>query len=1027
MNGDGLEMRTTWRHRMVRWLTLLVAMLSIGVVAAPAGAEDDEGPGPIDDIPPGEEEPPGPTEPVDFTWTMPSRFGGDSNGDAMIDYFTPRDFCSADNAGKCARLPKTHPAPIAPAGWKVDLNACASSFGTVLGATYSWEIVGGTGTITGGPGCGSFDLNVSAEGLYKVKVTVSSSLGTASVTKDVVVQDWLVVSMGDSYGSGEGNPDIDTGRGFAGVKTADAQWQDRRCHRTANAGSARAAKWLEDADPRTSVTFVHVSCSGAEALAGLLQTYPGVAGTWEATHMPALDPQITQVRQLVGSREIDALYVSIGGNDSNFARIVMSCIALAPCNPRYVGAEDKVHPDLLLVAGVCGTIGAIIPSPWNLIAVAVCAPVLSSVLADFAGNTAENWFEEGLKDGAATGDFANYRLTRIYERLEDALHARAPQLNGDPYLGLPAEHANRVFVSEYVDATQDDEGDYCPKGDLLKLFNDTRLPALGRSEYEWIDLHVERKLNEVIAYNASQNHWNLVDGIHSRYATHGICADDTYMVGLLTETLWRQDNITGAAHPNIKGHAVYRDRIISRILPTLYPGAGGENLDIRSLGGVQSWVASHAPRLPAQVPVVDAGGPYAVAEGATVTATNASYDDAPLAHSWESNNHSVATVAPALAATPQITGVDDGSATLTLGVSDDADVAAEAIDTATVTVTNVAPSLSAGSSAPLVTDEGTPLAHSATYTDPGTLDSHSATVAFGDGTTAIPSAGLGRIDLTHTYADDGAFTAEVSLTDDDGGADAATYPVTVRNVAPTVTPIVAPMAPVVVGGPVTATSSYADLGADDHTITWAWGDGTQTVQSASVDTDGPIGATHSYAATGVYSITLTVDDHDGGVTAETFDFVVVFDGNGGYVTGGGLIDSPAGALQSDPLASGPANFAFVSRYQKGANVPTGNTQFRFHAGGFELTSTSYQWLIVSGARAQYKGEASVNGAPGFGFLLSAVDGDVLGRAQADRLRLKVWSLADGSLVYDNQLGAADGAEATTAIRGGQISVNTNRK
>ena len=102
-------------------------------------------------------------------------------------------------------------------------------------------------------------------------------------------------------------------------------------------------------------------------------------------------------------------------------------------------------------------------------------------------------------------------------------------------------------------------------------------------------------------------------------------------------------------------------------------------------------------------------------------------------------------------------------------------------------------------------------------------------------------------------------------------------------------------------------------------------------------------------------MTFSVDDADGGVTASTFQYVVVYDPNGGFVTGGGLLDSPAGAYRPDPSLTGKAHFAFVSKYAKGSTVPTGSTSFRFAAGGLELDSKTYDWLVVAGARAQYKG------------------------------------------------------------------------
>jgi PKD domain len=931
------------RRGRVRAVALALATLLIsGALAGQARADDGTGtatgtsqtvagePGEPPEDPDPIPEPP--RQPAEFTWTMPKRFGSDLNGDGLVDYFTPSDFCTTDDATTCAHVPKTTPFDIAPGEWHVDLDACRSLLADVSGATFTWQLVRGTGTISGGPGCGEFDLTVPAEGLYTVKLTVSSSQGSATVTTDVVVQDWLIVSLGDSYGSGEGNPDIPTAHDDFGLVKAGAKWEDRRCHRSADAGSAQAARRLENADPKTSVTFIHVACSGAQAMQGLLEAYDGMADTWEAKYMDPLDPQLTQARELVGNREVDAVYISIGGNDSGFAPVVMSCVALMFCNPAYQDLPaDWVIPDVGLAATICVGSDLIVPPPFKLIWPIFCTIVLSGILHDFAGDTAEHLFHNGLIGDGSDDSIPSYRLTGIYNELDAALHATAPGPNGEPYFGLPASQSDRVFISEYIDATTDDDGDYCPKGDFFKPFNDIRIPGLAQKEYEWLDLKVERKLNEVIGANAQSHGWHLVGGIHDRFATHGICADNTYMRGLLLETFWVQGDMDGTAHPNFSGHAVYRDRIISTMLPTLYPPHPGESgdLDLRRQADVAAWISDHSPRLPAQAPVADAGGPYTVAEGSTVQATNGSFDDGPLTSAWSSSNGNIATVAPASASTPTITGVDDGQATLTLGVSDDADAEAEATDTATVTVTNIAPTV-------------------------------------------------------------GALTT--------------------------------PIAPVALGSAVTASSSYSDPGADDHALTWSWGDGTTTPQTRGVDQDGAISATHTYAASGVFPVSVQVDDHDGGVTSSTVEYVVVFDPSGGFVTGGGTIESPAGALVSDPAATGPATFAFVAKYQKGTSIPTGKTQFRFHAGDFTLESTSYDWLVVSGARAQYKGTATVNGQPGYGFLVTAVDGEKLAKGQLDRLRVKVLDLTTGSIVYDNQPGAADIDAPTTAIAGGQITI-----
>src|SRR5207253_1314738 len=77
---------------------------------------------------------------------------------------------------------------------------------------------------------------------------------------------------------------------------------------------------------------------------------------------------------------------------------------------------------------------------------------------------------------------------------------------------------------------------------------------------------------------------------------------------------------------------------------------------------------------------------------------------------------------------------------------------------------------------------------------------------------------------------------------------------------------------------------------------------------------------------------LKVTDNNGlSDTANTLGeleaLVVIYDPAGGYVTGGGWIDSPAGALAANPSLTGKASFGFVSKYFKSARNPKGETQF----------------------------------------------------------------------------------------------------
>jgi PKD repeat protein len=191
--------------------------------------------------------------------------------------------------------------------------------------------------------------------------------------------------------------------------------------------------------------------------------------------------------------------------------------------------------------------------------------------------------------------------------------------------------------------------------------------------------------------------------------------------------------------------------------------------------------------------------------------------------------------------------------------------------------------------------------------------------------------------------------------------------------------------------------------------------------------DGVVSAAQALAA-GVYTVTLQVTDDDGGTDSETAPgYVVVYDATGGFVTGGGWINSGAGdctLTAACGAAAGKASFGFVSKYLPGARKPSGNTEFEFRAGNFRFESASYDWLVVAGARAQYKGEGTVNGGGAvYGFLLTAVDGAVNGGGGTDRFRIKIWDRATGDVVYDNQRGQSDDSDAGTALGGGSIVIH----
>lgn len=218
--------------------------------------------------------------------------------------------------------------------------------------------------------------------------------------------------------------------------------------------------------------------------------------------------------------------------------------------------------------------------------------------------------------------------------------------------------------------------------------------------------------------------------------------------------------------------------------------------------------------------------------------------------------------------------------------------------------------------------------------------------------------------------------------------------------------------------------SDSDLG-DVHRVSLTWGDGTSTTLDVlgAGETVHTVELSHSYAYPGVYALCATVKDAAGAEDQRVYEYAVIYDPNGGFVTGGGWIESPAGAYLADQTLTGKATFGFEAKYKKGASVPSGSTQFKFHAGNLDFKSTNYQWLVVAGAKAQFKGTGTINGQGSYGFILTAVDGQVPGGRGVDRFRIKIWDIASGQIVYDNLSGAADTAEPTTALGGGSIVIH----
>ncbi len=214
---------------------------------------------------------------------------------------------------------------------------------------------------------------------------------------------------------------------------------------------------------------------------------------------------------------------------------------------------------------------------------------------------------------------------------------------------------------------------------------------------------------------------------------------------------------------------------------------------------------------------------------------------------------------------------DNGVYTVIVTVTDDDGGAGS--DTATVTVMNVAPTVDADPDQAV--NEGQTVSFDGSFSDPGTGDTHTATVDYGDGSGVQPlSLNPDKtFSFSHEYADDAVYPVTVTVTDDDGSVGANTAIVTVMNVAPTVE--AGPDQTVNEGDTVNLDpATFTDPGVlDTHTAVVDWGDGTSV--AGSVDqTAGTVTGSHVYTGEGTYTVTVPVTDDDGGTGSDTLTVTV---------------------------------------------------------------------------------------------------------------------------------------------------------
>jgi hypothetical protein len=217
------------------------------------------------------------------------------------------------------------------------------------------------------------------------------------------------------------------------------------------------------------------------------------------------------------------------------------------------------------------------------------------------------------------------------------------------------------------------------------------------------------------------------------------------------------------------------------------------NLIVSLYAPDQFRISDHDPvvigLVPNAPPTADAGGPYSVGEGSSVSLSASGTDPNgdTLAYAWDLDNDgsfetagqsvtfSAATLDGPTTATVKVRATDGGGLT--------------AVSEATVTVTNVAPTVSAAFAPALVACGPDGASITVTFSDPAPADTHTAVIDWGDGTRQTVTGATSPLAVTHTYAHAGTYATSATVTDDDGGSATAGASVAVAYTAAILQPL----------------------------------------------------------------------------------------------------------------------------------------------------------------------------------------------------------------------------------------------
>jgi hypothetical protein len=369
------------------------------------------------------------------------------------------------------------------------------------------------------------DTEVQLEIPFPAGAWIKTEIGGRQIAEvDAQVRDLFIVGMGDSFASGEGNPDVPVrfspdrtatygigsdGSALDGFPTRigdwkavgerafieeNARWQDQACHRSLYSHQLRAALQLSVEDPHRAVTFVGVACSGAETVFGMFLRYKG----HEWVPNPPEFSQISAVAQAqCAGREAPAYELPEAYHMRGKVPELQGGLVLRKCDP-----ERARKIDLLLLSIGGNDIGFA-----RLVANAVLSD--GSVLRKIGG-----WFGHvhGFKEAIAQMDELDDRLKAVNRAAHFLLH-------------VPWPEADRIVLTGYPPmALLEDGSSVCPDGRVGMNV----LPDFFMSENKAREGNTAaERLHAIMADAARQHGWTLADSHRRAFRGRGICVGHT--------------------------------------------------------------------------------------------------------------------------------------------------------------------------------------------------------------------------------------------------------------------------------------------------------------------------------------------------------------------------------------------------------------------------------------------------------------------------------------------------------------------